>query len=153
MDSNYDFQKFADFMNDWNIMEEFSDSVLKGLRFSVIFLEGEGAFCDWMVSFTSNKKMQLAEAEETRKASLRRIFGGYDIEYNPDDYFFEVDDEEFIENAVDEYNVAPTVEELIDTTFEALIDLAKSTAFDDDNAKDVEKRLLGKKAEAIEAVG
>ena len=87
MDSNYDFQKFADFMNDWDIMEEFSDSVLKGLRFSVIFLEGEGAFCDWMVSFTSNKKMQLAEAEETRKESLRRIFGGYDIEYDPDDYF------------------------------------------------------------------
>ena len=153
MDSNYDFQKFADFMNDWNIMEEFSDSVLKGLRFSVIFLEGEGAFCDWMVSFTSNKKMQLAEAEETRKESLRRIFGSYDIEYDPDDYFFEVDDEEFIENAVDEYNVAPTVEELIDTTFEALIDLAKSTAFDDDNAKDVEERLLSKKAEAIEAIG
>ncbi len=153
MDSNYDFQKFADFLNAWNIAEEFADSVLKGIRFSVVCLDGQGAFCDWTVSFTANKKMQLAEAEETRKESLRRIFGGYDIEYDPDDYFFEVDDEDFIENAVDEYNVAPTVEELIDETFEALIDLAKSTAFDDDNAKDVEQRLLSKKAEANAAIG
>ena len=152
MDSSFDFKKFADFLNDWNISEEFSDSVLKGIRFSVIYLENQGAFCDWTVSFTANKKMQLAEAEETRQESLSRIFSGYDIDYEPEEYFFEVDDEEFIENAVDDYNVAETVGELIDETFEALIDLAKSTAVDEENAKDVEERLQAKKAEAKDSL-
>ena len=90
MSNREDFQIVADILNEWNIAEELEGTVLVGLRFSTIYLTDNGAFCDWMVSFTSTKKLQLEEAEKTRQESLADVFSGYDIEYSPEDYFIEV---------------------------------------------------------------
>lgn len=147
MSNREDFQVVADILNEWNIAEELEGTVLVGLRFSTIYLTDNGAFCDWMVSFTSTKKLQLEEAEKTRQESLADVFSGYDIEYSPEDYFIEVSDQEFIENAYDEYDVADNASDLVDTVFESLTDLAVSTAIDPEHEEIAKEKLEQKKTE------
>ena len=147
MSNREDFRIVADILNEWNIAEELEGTVLVGLRFSTIYLTDNGAFCDWMVSFTSTKKLQLEEAEKTRQESLADVLSGYDIEYSPEDYFIEVSNQEFIENAYDEYDVAENASDLVDTVFESLTDLAVSTAIDPEHEEIAKEKLEQKKTE------
>ena len=87
------------------------------------------------------------EAEKTRQESLADVFSGYDIEYSPEDYFIEVSNQEFIENAYDEYDVADNASDLVDTVFESLTDLAVSTAIDPEHEETAKEKLEQKKNE------
>ena len=66
---------------------------------------------------------------------------------NISDYFIEVSDQEFIENAYDEYDVADNASDLVDTVFESLTDLAVSTAIDPEHEEIAKEKLEQKKTE------
>lgn len=152
MSNRDDFRIVADILNEWDLAEELDGTVLVGIRISTIYLTDNGAFCDWMVSFTSTKKLQLEEAEKTRQESLSNVFSGYDIDYSPEDYFIEVSDQEFIENAYDEYDVADNASDLVDIVFNSLTDLAVSTAIDSEHEETAKEKLLNKKNEIKKAL-
>lgn len=112
------FRKVADYMYDWNLEDNFGDTALSSMCYTIICSADEGCYFLWgMASGKGKDKAAIKEAY--RKEILADFLDGYDIEYSDSDYFIVIDDEDgvFEDIGLEEPEVASTAEELIDNIF------------------------------------
>lgn len=112
------FRKVADYMHDWNLEDDFGDSVLSSMCYNIICSADEG--CYFLSGMATSKGKDKANIKEAyRKECLADFFDGYDIDYSDNDYFIVIDDEDglFEDMGLEEPEVARTAEELIDNIF------------------------------------
>lgn len=143
------FMKVADYMHDWNLEDDFGDSVLSSMCYTIICSADEG--CYFLCGMAMGKgKDKAAIKEAYRKECLADFFDGYDIDYSDNDYFIVIDDEDglFEDMGLEEPEVARTAEELIDNIFGEF--LLQFGAFypDGEEHKWLFDKILQKKQEA-----
>ena len=112
------FRIVADYMHDWNLEDDFGDSVLSSMCYTIIYSVNEGAYFLWGMA-TAEGKDSAAIKEAYRKECLADFLDGYGINYSEDDYFIVIDEDGIFEDIGldDDPDVANTAEELIDIIF------------------------------------
>jgi hypothetical protein len=120
LDKKEHFKKVADMLQEWDAYNDFYPSSMRGLVFSIIYLDGEseGAFCEFGAIGSWENEEQ--KREPFRQKTLKSLFEGYEVDFSPEEYFVTVTDPSFIEEIPECRTIDTDALSLVSTLFNEL---------------------------------